>query len=424
MSLFKPVSFSELISERELGKTSPEEMLALSVSRVGEIEEQVQAFEHFANDDIEITNNKPLSGISVGVKDIFDTYNMPTSYGSTIYERHRPKIDAAIVSMLRAKGASIIGKTTTTEFAFFKPTKTKNPNNLEYSPGGSSAGSAAAVASGMTSVAIGTQTGGSMIRPASFCGVAGFKPSYRMLPTVGMKYFAQTLDTVGVYGKSIADISHFLTLLTDRHLSVIDINPKDIRIGIYSSIISQEASEEMKQALQHAAQIVEQTGFTVVNITEPDELRKAYNAHEIIQNFEAAQSCASDYVLFKDQLSDKLARTIETGANISPQEYDAARRASKIARRKTQDIFAQVDILLTPSAPSSAPIGFKTTGIATFNKLWTLLGTPSVNIAGLRAKNGMPLGIQAIGKFGSDQKLLSIAHIIETAIRNDKLFTL
>lgn len=419
MSLFKPVSFSELISDRELGKKTPVDIYASSADRIGEIEEQVQAFEHLAIDKTIISNGKPLSGIAVGIKDIFDTYDMPTSYGSSIYKGHQPKVDSAIVSMLRSKGANIIGKTTTTEFAFFKPTKTKNPNNLQYSPGGSSAGSAAAVAAGMVSIAIGTQTGGSIIRPASFCGVAGFKPSYRILPTVGMKYFAQNLDTVGVFGKSIADISHFLTLLTDRDLSIEDRNPSEIRIGLYASAISDEASDEMKQALERATELTKQAGIKIVEIAEPAELRKAYEAHVIVQNFEAAQTCASDYALFKDQMSTELIETLEAGAKISPQKYDAARRASKIARRKTQDIFSEVDILLAPSAPSFAPIGFDGTGVPTFNKLWTLLGTPSANIAGLRAKNGMPLGIQAIGKFGSDKNLLSIAHKIEAIINNN-----
>lgn len=419
MHLFNPVSFSKLISDRESGRSTSKAMYATSANRISEIEDQVQAFEHLAINETAVSRGKPLSGIAVGVKDIFDTYDMPTSYGSSIYKGHQPKVDAAIVSMLRAKGASIIGKTTTTEFAFFKPTKTKNPNNLEYSPGGSSAGSAAAVAAGMVSIAIGTQTGGSMIRPASFCGVAGFKPSYRVLPTVGMKYFSQNLDTAGVFGKSIADISHFLTLLTDRDLSIKDIDPRDIRIGIYDSAISEDASEEMKQALERATQLAEQAGFKIVYVTEPSELRKAYEAHVIVQNFEAAQTCASDYALFKEQMSAKLIKTLEAGEKISPQEYDTARRTSKIARRKTQDIFAEVDILLTPSAPSFAPIGFDSTGVATFNKLWTLLGTPSVNISGLRAKNSMPLGIQAIGKFGSDKNLLSIAHKIEEAVNNN-----
>lgn len=418
MSLFNPTSFSELISERELGKKTPKEMYDLSAGRIDETEHKIQAFEHLAVSEASFSEGKPLSGITVGVKDIFDTHDMPTSYGSCIYKDHKPMVDSAIVSMLRAKGASIIGKTTTTEFAFFRPTKTKNPNDLEYSPGGSSAGSAAAVAAGMVPIAIGTQTGGSMIRPASFCGVAGFKPSYRILPTVGMKYFSQNLDTVGVFAKSISDISHFLMLLTDRDLAIENINPQDIRIGLYESSISDQASEDMKRALECAIQLAEQARFKIVNVSEPDELRKAYEAHVIVQNFEAAQNCASDYALFKDKMSAKLIETIEMGSKISPQEYDAARRSSKIARRKVQDIFAEVDILLTPSAPSFAPIGFDGTGVPTFNKLWTLLGTPSVNIAGLRASNGMPLGIQAIGKFGSDKKLLSIAHKIEAAINN------
>lgn len=416
MSLFAPQSFTKFIQDRDEKGVSSIELLARSRNRIDDIETEVHAFANLAGHTQEPLKG-PLSGIAVGVKDIFDTFDLATEYGSAIYQGYLPKVDAAIVSMLRAKGASIIGKTTTTEFAFFKPTKTKNTNNLEYSPGGSSAGSAAAVASGMVTAAIGTQTGGSIIRPASFCGVTGYKPSYRILPTTGMKYFAQTLDTAGLFAKSVSDVAHFASLLTDRDLAVVPINPKDIRVGIYRNDILSQASSDMTNALHKATKAASSAGFDVVEIDEPSELRDAHNIHEIIQCFEAAQTCRSDLDLFEHLLSDKLKATLIKGMAITPQEYDSTRRIAKKARKATRPLYDKVDVLLTPSAPGAAPIGFDTTGIATFNKLWTLIGSPCVNISGFHDTKNMPLGIQAVGRFGDDKRTLSIASSIEDCLQ-------
>lgn len=412
MSFFAPQSIKSYLQDRDQHGVDARDLLRRSRARIKEIENDVEAFVCLSDKDVTQANG-PLSGIAVGVKDIFDTHDLPTAYGSEIYNAHQPRVDAAIVTMLRAKGAAIIGKTTTTEFAFFKPTKTKNPNNIEYSPGGSSAGSAASVAAGMVTAAIGTQTGGSMIRPAAFCGIAGFKPSYRILPTTGMKYFSQSLDTAGTFAKSIADLATFTHLLTDRDLEINEINPKDIRIGIYQNDVLSEASADMVNALEKAASIAEQAGFNVAKLGEPAELNKAHSLHTTIQCFEAAQTLGSEFDLYPELLSDGLKEAILEGKAIHPDEYDNARRSAKNARRKTHALYDDVDVILTPSAPGSAPYGFATTGIATFNKLWTLMGSPCVNIPAFRDGNNMPLGIQAVGKFGQDKKTLSIAHALE-----------
>ncbi|MEP3197388.1 MAG: amidase [Lentilitoribacter sp.] len=413
MSDFAPQSIRSYLQDRDQNGIDTSELLQRSWSRLNEVEKDVLAFTCLS--DKSTTDTKgPLSGIAVGVKDIFDTHDLPTEYGSEIYKGHQPKTDAAIVDMLRAKGASIIGKTTTTEFAFFKPTKTKNPNNLDYSPGGSSAGSAASVAAGMVTAAIGTQTGGSMIRPASFCGVAGFKPSYRILPTTGMKYFAQSLDTAGTFAKSVADVATFTSILTDRDLEIEEINPSDIKIGIYQNDVLAEASADMIDALKTAASLAEKAGFKVSTLIEPEELKRAHGLHTTIQCFEAAQALGSEYNLYAELMSEGLKDAIHQGMQIEPDEYDNARRSAKIARRKTHSLYDEIDIILTPSAPGAAPKGFATTGIATFNKLWTLMGSPCVNIPAFRDADNLPLGIQVVGKFGQDKKTLSIAHALET----------
>lgn len=413
MSVFAPKSIRSYLQDRDQNGIDAHELLKRSWSRIDEVERDVQAFTCLASQTKEISHG-PLSGIAVGVKDIFDTYDLPTEYGNKIYQGHQPKTDAAIVDMLRTKGASIIGKTTTTEFAFFKPTKTKNPNNLEYSPGGSSAGSAASVASGMVTAAIGTQTGGSIIRPASFCGIAGFKPSYRILPTTGMKYFAQSLDTAGTFAKSVADVATFTSLLTDRDLEIEEINPSDIKIGLYQNDVLDEASAEMINALKTAASLAEKAGFKVTTLMEPEKLKRAHSLHSTIQCFEAAQALGSEYNLYPELLSEGLKTAIGDGMAITPNDYDNARRSAKNARRKTHALYDDVDIILTPSAPGAAPKGFTSTGIATFNKLWTLMGSPCVNIPAFKDADNLPLGIQAVGKFGQDKQTLSIAHALET----------
>lgn len=418
MSRFAPQSFAALINERDHNDLSPDQMVAKAYDRIDDLDHNVSAFAHI-NSAAEITAGHKLSGIALGIKDIFDTYDMPTEYGSVIYKGHQPKVDSALVAMCRAKGATIIGKTVTTEFAFLTPSHTKNPHHLSHNPGGSSAGSAAAVAAGMVPIATGTQTGGSIIRPASYCGICGFKPSYRLLPTVGIKYFAQNLDTSGFFAKSAEDMALFLELLTDRPMAVETIDPTQTKIGYYQHDIGALANDDMQAALLKTINGLSDKGFKIFTINEPEELSDAHAIHPIVQNFEAAQNLASDYLIFKEHMSGALLSTIEAGQDIKPAQYDKARRTAKIARRKTGELFRAVDVILTPSATGAAPHGFETTGDPIFNRLWTLTGNPAVNIAGHVDKDTMPLGIQAIGRFGSDRQLLSIAHAIERVISSN-----
>ncbi len=406
------MSLAALVAARDAGKAKPEHMVALARDAVGRRDHEIRAFCHVA-DDPDISSDGPLAGVAIGVKDIFDTFDMPTTYGSDIYAGHRPVTDAAVVALARRRGATILGKTVTTEFAYFHPGPTVNPRNTAHTPGGSSSGSAAAVAAGMVPVAIGTQTGGSVIRPAAFCGVAGFKPSFRLLPSTGMKHFSPSLDTVGLFAATVTDVALFASLLTGRALEPEPVEPAKTRIGVYFCAELETADPEMQRALEQAAEAAVSAGFEVIAVSEPEENAAARDAHSTIQNFEAGMSCGSDFALFEHRLSDKLRATLSEGLAITPDAYDDARRKAKRGRSATRRLFDGVDVLLTPSTPGPAPEGLSSTGDPRFNKLWTLMGTPTVNIPGFTAKSGLPLGIQAVGRFGRDRQLLSVAAALE-----------
>lgn len=408
------MSLAALIAAREAGKAKPEHMVALARDAVARRDGEIKAFCHVAPAPA-ISAEGPLAGVAIGVKDIFDTFDMPTTYGSRAYADHRPMTDAAIVALARRRGGTILGKTVTTEFAYFEPGPTVNPHNTGHTPGGSSSGSAAAVAAGMVPAAIGTQTGGSIIRPAAFCGVAGYKPSFRLLPTTGMKHFSPSLDTVGLFAATVSDVALFAHLLTGRPLNPEPVDPGSTRIGIYFCGELQTADAEMQRALERAAEAATAAGFRLVAINEPEENASARAAHSTLQNFEAGMSCGPDLALFKNRMSEKLKLVLRDGLATPPSVYDDARRAAKRGRGATRRLFDDVDVLLTPSAPGAAPEGLTFTGDPRFNKLWTLMGTPTVNIPFFKGKSGLPLGIQAVGRFGQDLRLLSVARALEQA---------
>lgn len=420
MDTNRMMSLAALVRARDAGKANPELMVALCRDAITRRNDRIRAFAHVAETP-SVQSDGPLAGVAIGVKDILDTFDQPTAYGSAVYEGHQPRVDAAIVDLARRRGATIIGKTATTEFAFFSPAQTVNPHNPAHTPGGSSSGSAAAVAAGMIPAAVGTQTGGSVVRPAAFCGVAGYKPSYRLLPATGMKHFAPSLDTVGLFAAGIEDVALLAALLTGRDLAPSAaenaFDPTSIRVGLYRCAQLEGADPAMRDALSRAADLAANAGFDVGEIGEPEALAHARHAHKTIQDYEAGLACGPDLARYRDRLSPILVETIDRGQAILPSEYDAARRLAKRGRGATRALFNEVDILLTPSAPGSAPKGLQTTGDPRFNKLWTLMGTPAINIPGFRDDAGMPLGIQAVARFGQDSRLLEVAALLERAFR-------
>jgi Asp-tRNA(Asn)/Glu-tRNA(Gln) amidotransferase A subunit family amidase len=361
---------------------------------------------------------RPLRGLPVGVKDIFDTADLPTEYGSPIYAGYRPRADAAIVSLVRRAGGVVIGKTVTTELAHLNPGKTRNPHNPAHTPGGSSSGSAAAVAAGMVPIAIGTQTGGSVIRPAAFCGVAGFKPSYKLLPTAGMKCFSWHLDTVGLFAASVADVAFAAAGISGRDLRVDRGSPPAPRLALMRTHAWSQASPAMQSSVERAAQDASLHGAKVEEVVLPPIFEDAYGAHGTIQNFEAYQSLAYEYDHHRSQLSPILLELLDSAAAITPEAYDDARRVTKRARQVLADLMRGHDAILTPSAPGVAPASLEMTGNPNFNRLWTLMGTPCVNVPGLADAAGLPLGVQVVGRFGRDHAALSAALFVENALRH------
>ncbi len=358
---------------------------------------------------------RPLAGLPVGIKDIFDTAEMPTAYGTAVHAGHRPTTDAAIVMMVRRAGGIVVGKTITAELASREGAPTRNPLNLAHTPGGSSSGSAAAVAAGMVPIAIGSQTGGSTIRPAAYCGIAGYKPSFKMLPTVGMKCFSWSLDTVGIFAAHIADVAFAASALSGRELRVDGRPPAVPAIAIVRTHLWDEASAAMQTAVEGAARAAESAGATVSELTLPEIFEQATDAHRVIAGYEAFRALAFEYDFHRERMGPLLREQLDEGASIGVDAYDNARRTVRRARQAFAELLPDGAVILTPSAPGAAPLGL-ISGEPTFNRLWTLLGVPCVNVAGLTDAEGMPLGVQIVARFGRDRFALSAAAFLEAAL--------
>jgi Asp-tRNA(Asn)/Glu-tRNA(Gln) amidotransferase A subunit family amidase len=309
----------------------------------------------------------------------------------------------------------ILGKTVTTEFASLVPAATRNPRNLAHTPGGSSSGSAAAVAAAMLPIALGSQTAGSVIRPAAFCGMAGFKPSYRLIPAVGMKCFAWHLDTAGLFAAGVADVAFAAAAITDRDLRVDRGAPAAPRIALVRTHLWPQASAAMHGAVEAAARAALAAGATVTELTLPPILEEAHRAHGTIYDYEAFRALAFEYDRHYDEIAGTLREQLDRAAAISAEDYDGARRAATRARHALADVMSEHDVLLTPSAPGAAPHGLGSTGNPAFNRLWTLMGTPCVNVPGL-SEGELPLGVQIVGRFGRDRLALEAALFLERAI--------
>ncbi|MDI4666662.1 amidase [Xanthobacter autotrophicus] len=412
----------DLADALHAGRTTPRAVLEDVAQAIAARESQVRAFAALDLDRARAAADKaglaalPLAGLPVGVKDIIDTRDLPTAYGSPLYAGHRPRNDAPVVAMTRRAGGLVVGKTVTTEFAFLKPSQTRNPRRLTHTPGGSSAGSAAAVAAGMLPVAIGTQTAGSVIRPAAFCGVTGYKPTFRLLPTLGMKTFSWHLDTMGLIAARVRDAAFAAAAITGRDLDIGDETAERPRIAIVRTARAAQASAQAHAALDTAARAAEAMGARVFDLDLLQELEAADAAHATIQDFEAALAFADEYEYDRDGLSPQLAAHLDAARLIAPETYDLARRTAKRARQKLGDLFAEVDALMTFAAPGAAPEGFATTGSPVFCRLWTLLGCPAIAVAGLQTSDGLPMGVQLVGRFGRDRQALAVANLVEHAI--------
>jgi len=418
MHKFKPMSAKAVATDVKAGRTNTQDVFDACENTINEHENTINAFV-FRNRELQ-SGDGPLAGISVGVKDVFDTRDMPTAYGSPIYDGHRPVADSALISMLKQAGATIAGKTVTTEFAWFQPGPTRNPHNPDHTPGGSSSGSAAGVAAGFFPAAIGTQTGGSIIRPAAFCGVSGYKPSFRLFPTIGLKHFSWSLDTIGFFAASAADNAFVAAACSGRDLTVDEAEKTAPTIGLYCSTIDHLMDDDMRTALDNTASRASQAGAKIIEISGPSPVEAAREAHAPVQDFEARLALADELIHSPGKLSEKLRNHLNDAQKITPQKYDNARRTANHARKASHGLLSDCDVLLMPSAPGAAPKTLYSTGDSVFNRLWTLMGLPCVNVPGMIGDNGLPLGLQIVAPFGRDKRALQAAHWLEIVVAQNR----
>jgi Asp-tRNA(Asn)/Glu-tRNA(Gln) amidotransferase A subunit family amidase len=362
----------------------------------------------------------PLAGQLVAVKDIFDTADLPTSYGSPIYAGHRPATEAALVAIVRSAGGLVIGKSITTEFAYLQPADTLNPAAPGCTPGGSSSGSAAAVAAGLVPLAVGSQTGGSTIRPASYCGIVGFKPSFAVLPTAGMKCFSWSLDTVGLFARTVREVSLFAQAVSGKRIVAQAARAQgDWVVGVPDAYPWGELSASAGQAMDRATAALRQAGVRVVNCTLPSWAGDAFVAHDAVQGWEAVRALRREMETAADRLSSLLRDYLSASSLISDEAYAKAQAALARARSECTLWLSGIDVLLTPSAPDEPPAGYASTGASTFNRAWTLLGAPCVSVPGAVGVNGRPMGLQLIAPPGSDGVCLAAGAMLESVLKTN-----
>lgn len=358
----------------------------------------------------------PLQGLAIGVKDVLDTADQPSQYGSPIWAGHRPRADAACVAAARGAWAVILGKTVTTEFATRHPGPTANPANPRHTPGGSSSGSAAGAAAGFFHAGFGTQTAGSIIRPAAFCGAVGFKPSYGTLHRAGMKVMSESLDTIGVITRTVGDAAFVMAGLTGRDFGAPETKaPRAPRLALCWGPTEAEARPETRALLDRVATAAARAGATILPLELPAEVVAGLTAHALVMNGESAEALGWERHTMAALLSPGLRERLDWGQAQGGPALAAGRAAFARARLAFEGIISSCDAILTPSAPGEAPEGLGWTGDPAFNSLWTLLHGPCVTVPVGTGPQGLPLGVQIVAGFGQDAAALAWAEWVRQA---------
>lgn len=438
MSLYT-LGLCEAAADIREGRITSVELVEGCLARIAEVDPGIEAWAHLDRDHALVQASAldehrrhgratgPLHGVPIGVKDIFDTADLPTEFGSPIWAGRMPRRDAAAVALLRAAGAVIMGKTVTTEYAYYHPGKTRNPRDPSRTPGGSSSGSAAAVAAGMVPGAIGSQTNGSVIRPAAFCGVVGFKPTHGLIPRSGALELSRALDQVGVFARSVEDAA----LLAEALVGFDDEDPDTrpiarppfaavaagepplpprfafVRGPVWdqADAVTREAFDELIEALGEAASSVELGS----------SFDRVIDLHRVVMEVEMAYNLRRDYEKARDQFSPQLRQLIERGRTYHATDYCAALASIASLNTVLDDVFDEYDAVLTAAAPGEAP-DIATTGNPVFCSTWTYLGTPAVTLPLMASEAGLPLGVQLVGRRGNDARLLRTARWLAETI--------
>ena len=365
-------------------------------------------------------NPGKLNGLPIGIKDIIDTKDMPTENGSSICKNRRPSDDAHLVKLLRDAGAVIMGKCVTTEFALSGPGKTKNPKDLECTPGGSSSGSAAAVSDNMIPLAIGSQTGGSVLRPASFTGILGLKPTFGTISRYGMSPISQRLDHPGIYANSTGDINLVASVILsydEKDLDMVQnynynqdyMLTETPKFAFVKGPVWGFGEDDMQEQI---VKFIKNLSFEVEELNLGDDFNEAASSHEIIMNGSIAKSLSQYYKTEKEKLHPFTISRIEAGFPVSAKQYIESIENAKKMQQTLNKIFNKFDAIITPAAPGQAPRDLMNTGNAIFNGYWTMMGVPAISLPLLKGKDSLPIGVQIITSWNEDFKLLKIAEYI------------
>ncbi|MBI2312316.1 MAG: amidase [Betaproteobacteria bacterium] len=394
------------------------------LARIYALEPQVQAFAWLDHEramaeaeakDREAQTGKsvgPLHGLPVAVKDIIRTRGIPTAMGSPIYDDYVPDYSARVVEKLETAGAWVLGKSVTTEFAYMTPGKTRNPWNRAHTPGGSSMGSAAAVAAGFVPAAVGTQTNGSVIRPAAFCGVVGFKPSLHLIPFAGAHIFSPTLDHMGVFTRSVADAARFAAYLSEepgRIAPKIRMGESPPRLAAVRSPVWDRASPAQQARFLADVAALRAGGAQVTDIELPAAFGEGHRTLRTIMLFEAAWELSETQKRHRDRMSDFLNRSLDEGRAVADADYQAALEMRTRLIEELETFLKKFDAIVTPPAPGEAPADLSITGDPAFCTLWSLTGVPAITIPTGLGENGLPLGLQIVGRSGDENRVLAVA---------------
>ena len=415
------------------GLLSSADLVEACFARIDELEDSIGAWAHLdraaameqarAADDIRF-RGKPmgaLHGLPVGIKDIIDTADYPTERGTVLHRGRRPERDATLVSLLKEAGAIILGKTVSTEMAVYAPGKTRNPHNPEHTPGGSSSGSAAAVAAAMVPLAVGTQTNGSVIRPASYCGVYGFKPSFARISRHGVMTQSPPLDTVGLFARSLEDlalIADVLMRFDAQDEAMIPVAPPGIgrvleeevpanpHFAFVRTPVWDQVGDMSKDGFRELIEAVNERQEKTVDILDlPPSFDELHEDHRKVMEADLARNFADEYSRGKDDLSAVLREMIERGQQVSDSDYDGALARQADYEALLQEILDEYDAILTPATPGPAPAGIEATGSPVMNTIWTFCGTPALNVPLLQSPEGLPFGVQVVGAKDDDARL-------------------
>ncbi|MBV5296407.1 MAG: amidase [Curvibacter lanceolatus] len=418
------VAVHAAITRRE---TTAEAVLQDSLERIANAEPALQAWKHLdaeaalrqaraldarmaAGSDLGL-----LGGVPLAVKDLIDTADMPTGYGAAVYEGHRPAADAEVVRRVRGADAVVVGKTVTTEYAYFTPGPTANPWDTTHTPGGSSSGSAAAVASGMVPLAFGSQTAGSLIRPASYCGVFALKPSHDLVSGAGVKAFAPSLDTVGWLANGAEDLELMRAALVGERFEPL---PEAAGMRLLSCRTHEWACSDAggEQVWERGHRLLSAAGVPVASLDLPASLAGLLQAQKTVMAKEAAQNLGREVMAYGPRVSQHIRDLVAVGQGVTDEAYAAAKALAAQAVLEVLALMGEADALLVPAAPGEAPPGLAATGDPVFSRVWTLLGLPCVNVPGLLGPGGLPVGLQLVGRPRAERKLLAVAQSLHRVI--------